>query len=452
MQEIGEGIALAALGRACIGGVFVFLFVWLICRFAGKIPARFRFWLWWFVCAKLLLGLIAFTPITLILPVYQSQLPRVPGVIEPSKPIVFGKPEVTPVSGSPAKSEAAEPAVGVTPPSTVEPAPAPSHPIRLPFFILLTWIVGATATLFWQLFPLIGLRRIVRDGIPLPLDDETHSESIRIAQRVGLRRLPSVVVSEDARSPFVMGLFRPVIVLPFDLAADLSPEESAMVLAHEMSHIRRGDLWLGLVPLIARSLFWFLPPVWLACREVALCREEACDADALSATKMEPAAYGGLLLKTVSQQRGPSLLTVPGMAVVHFGQMKRRLLSLTATTTPGWKSLGCLCLSGAGIALVPWQVTAQAEAIVERFILPQPPLPSYRARELGTLGGNQSDALAISDDGRYVVGAANLRRSSQRGHAFLLAGDIMRDLSAGSTYARSMAHSVNGQGQAAAVA
>lgn len=448
MQEIGDGIALMGLGRACIGGALVFLFVWLVCRFAGKVPARFRFWLWWLVCAKLLLGLIAFTPVTVILPIYQSQLPRVPGVLEPAKPIVFGKPEAATVPSTATKAEPVEPIVNKATPLPIEPAPVQPQPIRLSTLALVAWLIGAIVTLCWQLFPLIGLRRIIQDGMPLPLDEEAEG----IAQTVGLRRIPTVVVSEAARSPFVMGLFRPIIVLPFNLATDLSPEESAMVLAHEMAHIRRGDLWLGLVPLIARSLFWFLPPVWFACREVALCREEACDADALAATRTEPAAYGGLLLKTVAQQRSPNLLTAPGMAVVHFSQMKRRLLSLTATPSPGWKSLGVVCLSGAGIALVPWQVTAQAEAIVERFVLPQPPMPAYHVRELGTLGGSQSDALAISDDGRYVAGAANLRRSSQRGHASLWTNDSLRDLSAGSTYARSMAHSVNRQGQAAAVA
>ena len=70
-----------------------------------------------------------------------------------------------------------------------------------------------------------------------------------------------------------------------------------LALAHEMAHLRRGDLWLGWVPALANALFFFHPLVWLAGREYLQARGEACDAAAVRLTGAPPDEYGRLLLR-----------------------------------------------------------------------------------------------------------------------------------------------------------
>ena len=79
--------------------------------------------------------------------------------------------------------------------------------------------------------------------------------------------------SEFVSSPFILGVIRPRIYLPFGLEAGAQ----AMVLAHERAHLRRGDqLWKPLGYLILTA-YWFNPVCWLAyilfCRDI----EAACD-------------------------------------------------------------------------------------------------------------------------------------------------------------------------------
>ncbi len=79
--------------------------------------------------------------------------------------------------------------------------------------------------------------------------------------------------SDRIGSPFVFGIFRPYIYLPYNLkGADLVYVEE-----HEKAHIKRRDyLWkpLGFVIL---SVYWFNPLIWVA--YIFLCRdiEAACD-------------------------------------------------------------------------------------------------------------------------------------------------------------------------------
>ena len=88
------------------------------------------------------------------------------------------------------------------------------------------------------------------------------------ARALGLRRCPPLFVCADIASPQVNGLRQPVVLLPAVHA--MTPAESAMAIAHELAHLRRGDLWLGWLPAIAGRLFFFHPLVRWAMREYAL--------------------------------------------------------------------------------------------------------------------------------------------------------------------------------------
>lgn len=83
----------------------------------------------------------------------------------------------------------------------------------------------------------------------------------------------NIFQSENAGSPFVMGILRPKIYLPFKLDG----EDMVHVIAHEMAHIRRRDHWWKPLGFLLLAVYWFNPLMWLV--YVLLCRdiELACD-------------------------------------------------------------------------------------------------------------------------------------------------------------------------------
>ena len=93
----------------------------------------------------------------------------------------------------------------------------------------------------------------------------------KVATAVLLRG--NIYQSENVVSPFVLGLFRPKIYLPFQM--DLQNLEH--VIAHEESHIQRKDHWWKPLGFILLALHWFNPLLWLG--YILLCRdiELACD-------------------------------------------------------------------------------------------------------------------------------------------------------------------------------
>jgi hypothetical protein len=201
------------------------------------------------------------------------------------------------------------------------------------------------------------------------LEDATLQHALAtLGRELGLTRLPRLLVSECAPSPLALGLTHPEVILPRKALETLSPLEQRMALAHELAHVRRGDLWLGWVPALAQAVFFFHPLVRRACREYALAREEACDATALQATGAAPREYGRLLL-VFGVARAPAAAAAPG-ASSHLAALKRRIAMLEHVETesqPRTRPLRWLLGGLALAALVPFQVVARA---------PEAPTPS----------------------------------------------------------------------------
>ena len=83
----------------------------------------------------------------------------------------------------------------------------------------------------------------------------------------------NIFQSENVTTPFVLGIFRPKIYLPFQIAEG----DLAHVVAHEQAHICRKDHWWKPLGFLLLTIHWFNPLMWLA--YVLLCRdiELACD-------------------------------------------------------------------------------------------------------------------------------------------------------------------------------
>ncbi len=117
-----------------------------------------------------------------------------------------------------------------------------------------------------------------------------------LATRVRVRS-PRLVVGDPAIGPHVVGMFRPIIVVPPSLIDPAESELLRAALLHELAHVRRRDALARLVQLGALAIFWFWPVVRLASRRLEHAREAACDAAALETCELSRPAYARLLLR-----------------------------------------------------------------------------------------------------------------------------------------------------------
>lgn len=97
----------------------------------------------------------------------------------------------------------------------------------------------------------------------------------RLRKRVNTAILlqDNIYQSENIASPFILGIIKPKIYIPFSL----SPESTEPVLAHEQAHLHRLDHWWKPFGFLLLAVYWFNPLMWLS--YILLCRdiELACD-------------------------------------------------------------------------------------------------------------------------------------------------------------------------------
>ena len=114
------------------------------------------------------------------------------------------------------------------------------------------WVLGIVVMLLYTALSYFLLRRKVSTAILLR---------------------DNIYQSENVDSPFVLGIFRPKIYLPFRL----DDHSLNYVVAHEQAHIRRKDHWWKPIGFGILTVYWFNPLLWLG--YILLCRdiELACD-------------------------------------------------------------------------------------------------------------------------------------------------------------------------------
>jgi beta-lactamase regulating signal transducer with metallopeptidase domain len=88
---------------------------------------------------------------------------------------------------------------------------------------------------------------------------------------------PNIKISDHIKTPLVLGIFKPVIVLPLSLTCIYTEEELRSVLSHEQAHIKRKDHIIFTLLLVLESFFIFVPPLRTAIKKLSEAEEQICD-------------------------------------------------------------------------------------------------------------------------------------------------------------------------------
>lgn len=190
-------------------------------------------------------------------------------------------------------------------------------------------------------------------------DAELQTRVAHLCQRLGFRRAVRLVVTTQPVGPAVFGLFRPTVVVPQFITNRKGAEQMEPILAHELIHIRRGDLWVGLLRHTVRSLWWFHPLVWKASSATRRGAECCCDEEVIATLGISPGDYARELLSVLEMKsRLKAVPAVPGVRPFDItSQRLERVMSLgqrSRVRTPHWcwglaLIFGILVLPGAGL-------------------------------------------------------------------------------------------------------
>jgi beta-lactamase regulating signal transducer with metallopeptidase domain len=216
--------------------------------------------------------------------------------------------ETIPLAAPAAPGESASlPAPPESPPQTVgafSPAVAPllSSALRpLGRWLGLAWVGAAALLLARWLFGHFLLWRLLRKAEPAPV-----AVARLFAEMTPGKRPPRLLISHRLRVPLSCGLLRPTVVLP----ASLCEPTPALrwVLAHELTHLERRDVWTCLLFGFGQVMYFYLPWFWWLRRQVGLCQEYLADA-AVADREARAEEYAEFLVSLTTGPAAPAVAT-----------------------------------------------------------------------------------------------------------------------------------------------
>ena len=254
----------------------------------------------------------------------------------------------------------------------------PTRPLTMPMIILYSigglWVLGgvflATRTLYlaW---------RFQRSLKKSRSDEFLNIRMGRIAQAAGFCNWPEVVLLDGVFSPMLWGMGRRAkLVFPTELAARLDRAASDTLLLHELAHYSRGDHWIRLLEIAAKTLFWWHPVVWIALKGIEAAEEECCDAWVIERQHSPRRTYAEALLATIDFLNEQSVALPPvatGLGEVSL--LRRRLTQIMRNeATIGLSPAGRMTVIVLALSIAPIgpALFASSPRVVRR---PKPLMP-----------------------------------------------------------------------------
>ena len=216
------------------------------------------------------------------------------------------------------------------------------------------WLWVSVSLVLWNVWRLLRYRRLIEQASN-KANSRLQQLAVEEAHLAGIRGEVRLLASPLAQSPMLVGFFRPTILLPSEQVPD---SDARFILAHELTHFRRKDLWKKLLFLMVRCAHWFNPIIYLMNRVFSRWLETSCDEYVVSSLdRSQRKEYGRLLINyaPASRYMGPKLYV--SFATCRY-KLKRRI-SIMLNSNKKSRSLLGLVLA---IALVAGCLSTSALA------------------------------------------------------------------------------------------
>lgn len=303
--------------------------------FKNKLTAQWHHYIWFLLILRLL---VPYAPESSLsaLNILNPAIQEISNINITGNSFVFTVPESNPGSLIKASSTPGVPYNESTPNSRANTFPQKSS---LSFVDLLgiAWLIGAIMIVLYLV--LVYASNVLELNNGNNCSDPVIIKAIeKCKQELGIRSKILIFYSRHVNTPSMFGLINPSLLVPLGILSALSDDEKRYVLLHELSHLKRRDLWVNWLTLLLRVVYWFNPVIWYAFAKMQEDCEVACDASVLQhLNKEEHPRYGETILRVLKTVSGPVLLPVTTGMANRKSNLKRRLAMITSFKRPSWK-------------------------------------------------------------------------------------------------------------------
>jgi beta-lactamase regulating signal transducer with metallopeptidase domain len=274
-------------------------------------------------------------------------------------------------------------------------APLTSPSERFVQLAFLLWLSVASLAAAWMWHRYRRVRAYCARGVRA--SDDLLALAAGAAARLGLKRVPTVVVHDEIAVPAAIGIRDSLLVLPGTLARSGSRQDIEHVLLHELAHIRRRDTLKAALSVAIQILYWFHPLVWIVRARMAALREIACDREVARVAHSRD-EYRRTLIRLARPLAMPSSSLVAGARLFARRSDLLTRLDLLARPLRSSSRWARACLFATGAMAMSVLVFVEAVAVRRSAATDADAMQVYGCLQL-----------------RYAVYAALAQESAQKG-------------------------------------
>jgi beta-lactamase regulating signal transducer with metallopeptidase domain len=188
------------------------------------------------------------------------------------------------------------------------------------------WIGGAAICAMVIAIRIVRLERVIR--ATLPASERLLRITSEIGRQLGIPRAPDVRYAECVAVPLLWCAGkRPTILLPRRLLSQLDDQQAAMILAHELAHLRRRDHRVRVFEMLVAIVYWWNPLVWLTRRQIHQAEDLCCDAWVRRTFPNCERRYAETMLQTAESLSASQVdaRLLPASPLLHSLKLKARI-------------------------------------------------------------------------------------------------------------------------------
>ncbi|MGB5929960.1 MAG: M56 family metallopeptidase, partial [Cyclobacteriaceae bacterium] len=125
--------------------------------------------------------------------------------------------------------------------------------------VLTIWLVGMLLFSMRLSTGLAYTYKLRSSCIPGRVSGEWKQKALNMATRIGISTKFDMAESRLADSPMVVGMIRPMILLPLGTFTGTQPDHIEAIIAHELAHIKRRDYLVNILMQIVESVYFYHP-------------------------------------------------------------------------------------------------------------------------------------------------------------------------------------------------
>ena len=144
---------------------------------------------------------------------------------------------------------------------------------KLTYAVFILWLCVALFVFVRYVIILIKLKRTIVNSTSENVSEELLKIAEEQRKELNLRRKVEFRVAKAELSPFTLGIFKPIVIIP--AIKDL--EKQKLLITHELYHIKQWDGLMKLIAMVSKTIYWFNPLSHKLYARLDLAMECSCD-------------------------------------------------------------------------------------------------------------------------------------------------------------------------------